>query len=278
MRAEPFTDPLAYHAEGPVWSESWGGLRWVDMLAGDVLSLAADGSVTRRSVGTIAAALRPRAGGGAVIGIERGFVLEAPGGELTGLGELWDDPGVRMNDGGCDPAGRFYCGSMAYDHRPGAGALYRLDPDGTVEVAMRDVTISNGLEWSPDGSRAYYNDTATGEVSALDADLTARRTFARIASDDGAPDGLTVDAEGGVWVALYGGSAVHRYTPSGALDAVVELPVTKATACTFGGPGLRTLFITTSREDLPDDEQPEAGSVFACTPGVAGLPARTFVG
>jgi len=234
--------------------------------------------VTRRSVGTIAAALRPRVGGGAVIGVERGFVLEAPGGELTGLGELWDDPGVRMNDGGCDPAGRFYCGSMAYDHRPGAGALYRLDPDGTVEVAMRDVTISNGLEWSPDGSRAYYNDTATGEVSALDADLTARRTFARIASDDGAPDGLTVDAEGGVWVALYGGSAVHRYTPSGALDAVVELPVTKATACTFGGPDLRTLFITTSREDLPDDEQPEAGSVFACTPGVAGLPARTFAG
>jgi len=278
VRAEPFTDPLAYHAEGPVWSESWGGLRWVDMLAGDVLSLAADGSVTRRSVGTIAAALRPRAGGGAVIGVERGFVLEAPDGELTGLGELWDDPGVRMNDGGCDPAGRFYCGSMAYDHRPGAGALYRLDPDGTVEVAMRDVTISNGLEWSPDGSRAYYNDTATGEVSALDADLTARRTFARIASDDGAPDGLTVDAEGGVWVALYGGSAVHRYTPSGALDAVVELPVTKATACTFGGPDLRTLFITTSREDLPDDEQPEAGSVFACTPGVAGLPARTFAG
>jgi len=278
VRAEPFTDPVAYHAEGPVWSESWGGLRWVDMLAGDVLSLAADGSVTRRSVGTIAAALRPRAGGGAVIGVERGFVLEAPDGELTGLGELWDDPGVRMNDGGCDPAGRFYCGSMAYDHRPGAGALYRLDPDGTVEVAMRDVTISNGLEWSPDGSRAYYNDTATGEVSALDADLTARRTFARIASDDGAPDGLTVDAEGGVWVALYGGSAVHRYTPSGALDAVVELPVTKATACTFGGPDLRTLFITTSREDLPDDEQPEAGSVFACTPGVAGLPARTFAG
>jgi sugar lactone lactonase YvrE len=278
VRAEPFTDPVAYHAEGPVWSESWGGLRWVDMLAGDVLSLAADGSVARRSVGTIAAALRPRAGGGAVIGVERGFVLEAPDGELTRLGELWDDPGVRMNDGGCDPAGRFYCGSMAYDHRPGAGALYRLDPDGTVEVAMRDVTISNGLEWSPDGSRAYYNDTATGEVSALDADLTARRTFARIASDDGAPDGLTVDAEGGVWVALYGGSAVHRYTPSGALDAVVELPVTKATACTFGGPDLRTLFITTSREDLPDDEQPEAGSVFACTPGVAGLPARTFAG
>jgi sugar lactone lactonase YvrE len=278
VRAEQLTGPVAYHAEGPVYSDAWGGLRWVDMLAGDVLSLAADGSVGRRHVGTVAAAMRPRVGGGAVIAVERGFALEAPDGELTTLPELWDDPGVRMNEGACDPAGRFHCGSMAYDHRPGAGALYRLDPDGSVEVVMREVTISNGLDWSRDGTRAYYVDTATGEVSALDADLTARRTFARIAAEDGAPDGLTVDADGGVWVALYGGAAVHRYSESGALDAVVELPVSKVTACTFGGPDLRTLFITTSREDLPDDEQPEAGSVFACTPGISGLPARTFAG
>jgi sugar lactone lactonase YvrE len=278
MRADPYTGPEAYHAEGPVWSESWGGLRWVDMLAGDVLSLGSDGKVRRRHVGEVAAALRPRAGGGAVIAVERGFALEAPGGELTRLGELWGDPGVRMNDGGCDPHGRFYCGSMAYDARPGAGSVYRLDPDGTVDVVMRDVTISNGLDWSPDGAVAYYADTATGEVSALDGDLTARRTFARIASGDGAPDGLTVDAEGGVWVALYGGAAVHRYAPSGALDAIVELPVTKVTACTFGGPDLRTLYITTSRENLAGDEQPDAGSVFACTPGVSGRPARPFAG
>ena len=270
MRAEPLTGPVAHHAEGPVWSDAWGGLRWVDMLAGDVLSLAADGTIGRRHVGDVAAALRPRAGGGAVIAAERGFVLEAPGGELTALGELWGDPGIRMNDGGCDPQGRFYCGSMAYDVRPGAGSLYRLDPDGAVEVVMGDVTISNGLDWSPDGCRAYFADTATGEVSALEGDLTARRTFAQIAPDDGAPDGLTVDAEGGVWVALY--------SASGALDAVVELPVTDVTACTFGGPGLATLFITTSRENLADGEQPEAGSVFACTPGVAGLPVRTFAG
>jgi sugar lactone lactonase YvrE len=278
MRAEPFTGPVAHHAEGPVWSDAWGGLRWVDMLAGDVLSLAADGTVQRRHVGEVAAALRPRAGGGAVIAVERGFVLEAPGGGLSALPPLWDDRGIRMNDGGCDPQGRFLCGSMAYDQRPGAGAVYRLEPDGTVEVVMRDVTISNGLDWSPDGSRAYYADTATGEVSALEGDLTARRTFAEIASDDGAPDGLTVDAEGGVWVALYGGASVRRYAPSGALDAIVELPVTNVTACAFGGPGLATLFITTSRENLAEGEQPEAGSVFACTPGVTGRPVRTFAG
>ena len=280
MRAEPLTGPEAHHAEGPVWSDAWGGLRWVDMLAGDVLSLGAGGGVSRRHVGAVAAALRPRAGGGAVIAVERGFLLEAPDGELTALPELWSDPGVRLNEGGCDPDGRFYCGSMAYDARAGAGSLYRLDPGGEVEVVLREVTISNGLDWSPDGRTAYYDDTATGAVAAFDYDrergLTARRTFATI--DSGAPDGLCVDAEGGVWVALYGGGAVRRYAPSGELDAVVELPVTKVTACTFGGPGLDRLFITTSREGLPDDAEPLAGSVFTCAPGVRGLPVRPFAG
>ena len=279
MRAEPLTGPVAHHAEGPVWSDAWGGLRWVDMLAGDVLSLGAGGAVARRHVGEVAAALRPRAGGGAVIAVERGFALEAPGGELARLPELWADPGVRMNDGGCDPDGRFYCGSMAYDARPGAGALYRLDAGGRVEVVLAGVTISNGLDWSPDGRLAYYADTPTREISVFDYDrgagLRSRRAFAAI---DGSPDGLTVDAEGGVWVALYGGAAVHRYAPSGALDAVVELPVSKPTACTFGGPGLAQLFITTSREDLAEGEEPAAGSLFTCTPGVAGRPARAFAG
>jgi sugar lactone lactonase YvrE len=113
MKAEQVTPPVAYHGEGPVWSELWGGLRWVDMLAGDVLSLRSDGSVDRTHVGTVAGAVRPRSRGGAVIGVERGFALEGSDGELTVLPELWADPGVRMNEGGCDPDGRFYCGSMA---------------------------------------------------------------------------------------------------------------------------------------------------------------------
>ena len=161
VRAEQVTDPVAYHGEGPVWSDRWGGLRWVDMLAGDVLSLAADGTVGRRHVGDVAAALRPRRGGGAVIAVERGFALEDADGTLTPLDPVWSDPGVRMNEGGCDPDGRFWCGSMAYDQRPGAAALYRLDPDGAVRRVLEGVTISNGLDWSPDGSLAYYDDTAT---------------------------------------------------------------------------------------------------------------------
>jgi sugar lactone lactonase YvrE len=282
VRAEQVTGPVAYHGEGPVWSERWGGLRWVDMLAGDVLSLADDGTIDRRHVDNVAAVLRPRRQGGAVIGVERGFALEEADGTLTHLGELWSDTNVRMNEGGCDPDGRFYCGSMAYDERPGAGALYRLDPDDSVHVVLENVTISNGLEWSPDGSRAYYNDSPTQRIDVFDYDsesgLSGRRPFAEVPAEAGAPDGLTVDEEGGVWVALYGGGSVRRYTPEGMLDEVIEVPAKQVTACTFGGSGLDQLFITTSREDLKPSEDPLAGSLFRAAVGMAGLPVREFVG
>jgi sugar lactone lactonase YvrE len=282
VRAEQVTGPVTYHGEGPVWSESWGGLRWVDMLAGDVLSLAADGTIDRRHVGNVAAALRPRRQGGAVIAVERGFALEDADGAIRYLGELWTDTHVRMNEGGCDPDGRFYCGSMAYDQRPGAGALYRLDPDDSVHVVLENVTISNGLEWSPDGSLAYYNDTPTQRVDVFDYDgesgLTGRRPFAEIPAEAGGPDGLTVDDEGGVWVALYGGGAVRRYNPEGVLDEVIEVPAEQVTACTFGGSNLDQLFITTSREGLGGGDDPLAGSVFRSAVGVASLPVREFAG
>ena len=282
MKVEQLTDPVAYHGEGPVWSESWGGLRWVDMLAGDVLLLGPGGEIERHHVGEVAAAIRPRQGGGAVIGVERGFALEDAGGEVTHLGELWADAGIRMNEGGCDPHGRFYCGSMSSEKKPGAGAVYRLETDGSVEVVLEGVTVSNGLEWSQDGSRAYYNDTETYRTDVFDYDLesglTNRRRFAEVAQDIGRPDGLTVDAEGGVWVAMNTGGAVHRYTADGELDAVVEVEPRKVTACTFGGSRLDELFITTSRENLEPHEDPRAGALFRAEVGVRGLPARTFAG
>jgi sugar lactone lactonase YvrE len=282
MRAEQVTDAVAYHGEGPVWSERWGGLRWVDMFAGDVLSLAPDGTIGREHVGELTAAVRPRRDGGAVLGVERGFALRDPDGNVEPLPELWSDRNLRMNEGGCDPDGRFYCGSMAYDKQPGAGALYRLDPDRSVTVVLEGLTVSNGIEWSPDGARAYYNDTDTYRTDVFDYDaesgLTARRAFVEVPAEVGRPDGLTVDSEGGVWVAINRGGAVHRYTPAGALDAVVEVPARKVTACTFGGAGLDELFITTSREDLEPGDDPLAGSVFRAAPGVRGLPVREFAG
>lgn len=279
MKAEQLTDPVAYHGEGPVWSESWGGLRWLDMLAGDVLSLAADGEVSRRHVDDVIATVRPRRGGGAVLAMERRFALEEPDGTITPMDPLWSDEGIRLNEGGCDPDGRFYCGSMAYDLSAGAASIHRLDPDGSTTVVLEGVTISNGLEWSPDGSLAYYVDTPTERIDVFDYDaergLTGRRPFAD--APDG-PDGLTVDAEGGVWVAFYAGGVVRRYAPDGTLDEVVELPVSKVTACTFGGADLDQLFITTSRENLPDDVEPAAGSLYTVTPGVVGRPVREFAG
>jgi len=218
MRVEQVTGPVAYHGEGPVWSASWGGLRFVDMLAGDILTLEANGSVDRRHVGEIAAAVRPRRGGGAVIAVERSFLLEEADGGLRSLPEIWSDPGVRMNEGGCDPDGRFYCGSMAYDRTPGAASMYRLAADLDVTTVLTGLTISNGLEWSPDGTLAYYNDTPTGRVDVFDyereAGLTNRRAFVEV-PDGGRPDGLTVDAEGGVWVAIVNAGRVHRYSSGG---------------------------------------------------------------
>jgi len=285
MRAEQVTAVEAEHGEGPVWWPSWG-LRYVDMLAGDVLTVGDDGSVSRTHVGMVAAALRPRVGGGAVIALERCFAFAARDdlSDVTAFDEVWSDPAVRFNDGGCDPDGRFYCGSMAYDATPGAATLYRVTPgaEHAPEAVFDRVTVSNGLGFSPDGGRAYYNDTATGRTDVFDYDsvrgLHTRRPF--VTYDDGAglPDGLCVDSEGGVWVALWGGSAVRRYAPDGALDLIVEVGASQVSACTFGGPDLDTLYITTSRTGLDEGAEPAAGAVFAVRPGVTGLPTLPYAG
>jgi sugar lactone lactonase YvrE len=192
------------------------------------------------------------------------------------LGEAWTDPAIRMNEGGCDPDGRFYIGTMAYDQTPGAGSLYMAGPGGALSVVEPGATISNGFDFSPDGGLAYYADTTTGRVDVFDYDrahgLTGRRPFAVIDAADGGPDGLTVDAEGGVWVAVWGGGAVRRYSPEGRLDAVVRMPVSKVTAVAFGGDDLDRLFITTSTHGVDRAAEPDAGALFTADPGVRGRP------
>jgi sugar lactone lactonase YvrE len=187
-----------------------------------------------------------------------------------------------MNEGGCDPQGRFYCGSMAYDETSGAGSLYCLETDGAARRVVDGVTISNGIVWSLDGTQVYYVDTPTQRVDVFDHDpvtgeLSGRRPVVHIDPAVGAPDGLTQDAEGGLWVALWGGGAVHRYTLDGRLDAVVEVGPLQVTACAFGGADLDELYITTSRDKLSAPE-PAAGAVFGHRPGVRGVPVRTYGG
>lgn len=277
------SEDRAAHGEGPIWDARTQNLHWVDMLAGDLLSLrVSDGFAHRQHVATVLAVLRPRRMGGFVMALERGFaILDDRSATPRYLGDLWTDISVRMNDGGCDPQGRFYAGSMAYDQTPGRGTLYRLELDESVTVVLNDVTISNGLVWSVDAETVYYIDSATQRVDAFDFDagsgtFSNRRPFVLIDPTDGCPDGMTIDAEGGLWVALWGGGAVRRYTASGKLDEVVRLPVPMVTACTFGGPELDQLFITTSQVGCDASAADTAsGALFCARPGIAGavLPA-----
>ncbi|ONH50278.1 gluconolactonase [Frankia sp. CcI49] len=301
MEIERVTASVTSHGESPVWAPDWGGLHLVDLLAGDVLSLDVHtAAVSRRNLGTIVAALRPRANGGAVLAMERGFALLDPS-DVVGrspfgagrdgrrspplrlLPELWSvEAGIRMNDGACAPNGNFYCGSLAYGSELGAAALYRLDTDGSATVALTSVGISNGLAWSPDGSRAYHIDAASGCIDVFDYDpdtgLSSRRPWAVASATDGAPNGLTVDADGGVWVALCGGGAVCRFDARGRMDAVLRVPVPRVTACTFGGDNLDTLYITTSQTETDRERHPAAGAVYAAQVGVRGLPVSLFAG
>lgn len=283
MRADQLTDVVTHHGEGPVWSPEWQGPRFVDMLAGDICELRPDGSIGRAHVGSVAAIIRPRTRDGFVVAGERGLLLadetqlDAP---LRKLPEIFDDASARINEGGCDPAGSLYVGSMAYDSRPGGGALYRVHPGGGVEAIDNAVAISNGIDWSPDGARCYYVDSETRRIDQFDwtpDGLSGRRPLAAV-EGPGIPDGLTVDATGNIWVAIFGGGQARCYSPTGIMLDVVELPCSQVTAITFAGADLTDLIITTSREGLGDHTEPCAGALFTLRPGPSGQPVRRFAG
>jgi sugar lactone lactonase YvrE len=281
--AEQVTDVCTEHGEGVVWEAATGLVRFVDLEAGALMTFdPATGSVDRRQLGRVAACIRPRRRGGLVVALERTFVLlDAEGTVEVEHGPVFTDEGVRFNDGGCDPAGRFWMGSMAYDETPGRGSVHRLDPDGSVHVVLRDVTISNGLAFTADGRTARYVDTPTGRIDTLEVDpgtgeITRRTPFVEITG--GHPDGITLDAEGGVWVALWEGSAVHRYDRDGRLTHVVRLPASQVTCPAFGGPELADLYVTTSRRGLAEGQEPAAGALFRIRPGATGVPVLPFGG
>ncbi|MGM1018286.1 MAG: SMP-30/gluconolactonase/LRE family protein [Actinomycetota bacterium] len=282
MKAENVTGPVAGHAEGPVWWPGWGGLRWVDGYRGDLLTLRDDGIHRLTLNDPYAAFVRPRIAGGFIAAGEHTLYLaDTADGEVREVARLLDDPAIRLNDGCCDPQGRLLAGSMAYDATPGAARLVRVDTDWSVTEVVASATVSNGIGFSPDGSYAYYADSPTRRVDVFDVvdrELTDRRPLVHIPESQGSPDGLTVAADGSVWVALWGGSGVQAYDPSGQLVARIDVPVTQTSACTFGGDDLGTLFVTTSAQGMGDDHGTEAGSVFAVRPGVTGLPVLPFAG
>lgn len=297
--AEQITDPVAEHGEGPVWDAAGSQLLSVDLTAGALVRLdPATGAVARHEVADVLACLRPRARGGWVLAAERRFALldavpttfgaETGGPTLPSsmLAPLWERGSVRFNDGTCDPAGRFYAGSMAYDESSGAGELWCLEADGSARVVRRGVTVSNGMAFTaPD--RALYVDSPTRTVQVLTTDpatgdVLDARVLARlpgsVLGEGGVPDGLTLDADGGAWVAVHGGGCVVHLDAAGVLDARLDVPVPLVTACTFGGPGLATLFVTTSRVGLDDAGAGASGSIFAHVPAVGGTAPLPFAG
>lgn len=281
---QPAVEARAQLGEGPVWDAARNCLYWVDIDRHEIHRYrpsSGDEVIARLDVPV--GAVVPRAGGGLLVAAGLGFATVADEGTVTWIATV--GTGDRMNDGACDPLGRFLVGTMKYDRSAGA-ALYRLDPDGTVTTLLTEVAISNGLGWSPRGDRLYYIDTPTRKVDVFDYDLDrgvlgARRVFVDIGDMPGNPDGLTVDADGGVWVVLCRGATLRRFTPDGRLDHVVELPVSRATSLAFGDPSLDTLYITSGRFDLDDERlraEPLAGALLSYRPGVVGMPTVPFAG
>jgi sugar lactone lactonase YvrE len=286
--AELLVRYAAMIGEGPVWDPRIGRVVWVDIANGTVLTTdPADGSTSQRTLPKAVGVVLPRASGGYVAALEDGFYAILDGGEPELIAPVEAaDAATRFNDGEIDPRGRFWAGTMAWDASPGRGSLYRLDPDGSVTRMVEDITISNGIGWSPDGTTMYYVDTPTRRIDRFDVDpvsgdVSDRREFTTIREGDGNPDGLTVDREGAVWVATWPGWAVHRYQPDGTLDAVIPLPVANVSSCELGGEDMRDLYITTAWEHLSEAEravQPLAGSLFRTRVEVPGLPRVPFAG
>jgi sugar lactone lactonase YvrE len=275
-------------AEGPVWDGDSQRLFWVDILAGRVHSFyPATGSHSSFDVGGPLGAAGLTTAGRLVLALETGFaVCDADGANLERLPSPQIDAAVvRFNDGKPDPWGGFWAGTMQRDEgKDGLGRLYRLGPDGAVSELVNGVSLSNGLDWTDDRSRFYYVDSPTGQIDVFDTDpqtgaLSNRRSFIDVTPDDeGVPDGLTLDADGGIWVAVWGTSELRRYDRDGKLDTVVRLPVSQVSSAAFGGPDLSTLYITTARENFTPAQlaaEPHAGDIFECAPGVNGrLPFR----
>ncbi|WP_438480477.1 SMP-30/gluconolactonase/LRE family protein [Oleiharenicola lentus] len=276
-------------AEGALWSWREQELIWVDILGGTLNRFdPATGKNRAHTLPSLVGTAVPRTDGDFQVAVREGFARSDP---VNGaLSELVTPAGhdavtMRFNDGKCDPAGRFLAGTMSLVGAPHAGALYALEAGGHARTLLTGVSISNGLAWSWDGSILYYIDTPTRCVAAFDYDLAHgtlhhRRVAIEVPAALGYPDGMTIDAEGMLWIALWGGSAVTRWNPiNGRLLATHPLPASQITSCAFGGSKLDTLFVTSARADLSAEQlaaEPLAGALFALDPGVTGVSSFAF--
>lgn len=280
LDAEVALEVKAELGEGPVWDERQEELLFVDILDGRVHGFRPEGRSHRSfEVGRVVGAVALREDGGLVLAAEDVFMTaDEDGSSLVQIGEFQvDGERVRFNDGKVDPSGRFVAGTMHWGQRDSIAALYMLKSDGSVVVLVEEVTVSNGLAWGQDGSTLYYIDTPLHTVDAFDVDvetgeLSGRRVVAEVA--EGSPDGMAIDDEGMLWVAIWGGYRVDRIDPSsGRKLTTVRTPTGQVTSVCFGGPSMVDLYITTARTGLDEAtlaREPHAGDLFVFRSGVSG--------
>lgn len=283
--------PACVLGEGPMWSDRDEALYWVDIVAKRIFRFRpSDGDVAIRELPFAPSAIVPRKAGGLLLITKKGMaILESFEGALESIAvPMIDFTREVFNDAACDQAGRLWIGTRDINAKEAKGRLYRIDANFDVTAHAEGLVISNGIAFSPDGRTMYHVDSRPGRVDAYDYDpdrgtIGGKRLFLDYAQlgTAGRPDGCTVDAEGGLWVAEVEGARLARYTPDGRLDREVTLPVSKPTSVMFGGPGHRTLFATSMQFGLSQaelEEQHLAGCLFALDVGVAGLPEPLFAG
>jgi sugar lactone lactonase YvrE len=278
-----------------VWVAETSTILWVDIEAGNVFEGRLDSGRTNERTserieeswkldfdGLVGAAV-PGVNGDVLVATHDRLVVVAPSGERhDGPAIVPDGQLSRANDGKCDPAGRFLVGTMALDERESSDRLYRVEDDGSLTTVDSDLTLSNGLGWSPDGSLFYNTDSIQGVIWRRDYDARTgatglRREFLRFA--DGSPDGLCIDSRGNVWVAVWGAGEVRSYTPDGDLVAIVKVAAPHTSSVAFVGDSLDTLLITTASRDLDDAERrryPDAGRLFLAHVSATGTPVSPW--
>lgn len=280
--ADVLIDDPCELGEGPVWDEAAGRLLWLD-IPGRVLHTweASTGTHQRTPLDRTVSFANPTVGGGLVTAGDRWVHLTDPdGSQLRALAELPIAEDASTNDGAVDPQGRLWVGATNAGRDPDVGVLLRVAGDGTVTPLRSGITLSNGIDWSPDGSVAYHVDTFSRRVDRLALDGRGDIVDqARFLTTEDLPDGLAVDAEGGVWIAFWDGGCVRRYTPDGALDTTIAIDAGRVTSCAFGGAGSTVLYVTTARKGMDDAElatKPMSGALFSVDVGVTGRGVEVF--
>jgi sugar lactone lactonase YvrE len=286
------TQPDVFHAvparlgEGVCWHPARQTVWWIDILGRRFYEASLDGGAARvMECDQLIGAIAPTRSGGLVAALHKGIYLVDPASGSTkpfAAPTDHDARTFRFNDAKVDPQGRLWAGTLALDGRRGQSRFYRIDPDRTVQVMREGVSVSNGLAWAPDGRTLYYIDSPTRMVQAFAFDgdagtLGPPQVVLRFTEADGMPDGCTVDVEGHLWVAHWGGSKVTRWDVGlGRLLRTIPLPVLNVTSCAFGGVRRDQLFITTAFDDDSAPPEPEAGYIFRIDPGTAGLDLAGF--